>query len=58
MKGFRTTLLSGIVGTLGILEVADLSVIPDRYEGYITIGIAVSVFWLRLITSTKIGKAS
>lgn len=57
MKGWRTRILSGVIGTLGILEASDLSFIPDQYEGYITIGIAIAVFWLRQITTTAPGRA-
>lgn len=57
MKGYRTRILSGIIGTLGILEMSDLSFIPDEYEGYITIGIALSVYWLRQITTTPPGRS-
>lgn len=56
MKGWRTRLLSGVIGTLGILEVSDLSFIPDQYEGHVTVCIALSVFWLRQITTTAPGR--
>lgn len=57
MKGWRTRLLSGVIGTLGILEVSDLSFIPDAYEGYVTVGVAILVFWLRQVTTTAPGRA-
>ena len=51
----KTIIFNGLVGTFGILEVADLSVLPDEYEGYVIVAIAIVGFWLRLITSSAIG---
>lgn len=51
----KTIIFNGLVGTFGILEAADLSVIPDEYEGYVILAIAIVGFWLRLITSSAIG---
>lgn len=56
LKGWKTRILSGVIGTLGILELADLSFIPDKYEGMVTVAIAILVFWLRQVTTTPPGK--
>lgn len=50
----KTFWFNGLVGTFGILEAADLSVVPDAYEGYIIIGIAIIGFWLRMITTDPV----
>ena len=56
LKGWRTRILSLVVGTLGILEVSDLSFLPAQQEGWVTIGVAVAIFWLRQITTTPPGQ--
>lgn len=51
----RTIIFNGLVGTFGILEAADLSMLPDDYRGYVIVGIAITGMWLRLITTSAIG---
>ena len=56
LKGHKTQIWNCIVGTFGILEVADMSFLPDDYKGYAIVGIAVVSFWLRTITTGPIGE--
>lgn len=56
LKGYKTVLFNGIVGTLGVLEIADYSFLPDETRGIVLIAIAIAGVWLRLITTTPFGK--
>ena len=56
LKGYRTQVWNCIVGTFGILEVADLSFLPDEYQGYAIVAIAVVSFWLRTLTTGPVGE--
>ena len=55
LEGYRTQIWNCIVGTFGILEVADLSFLPDAYKGYAIVVIAVVSFWLRTLTTGPVG---
>ena len=56
MKGYKTLVFNGIVGTLGILETADFSFLPDETKGPLLIAVAIIGFWLRLLTTTPVGR--
>ena len=56
LKGYRTQIWNCIVGTFGILEVADLSFLPEAYKGWAILVIAVVSFWLRNITTGPVGE--
>ena len=57
MKGFRTIIFNGIVATVGILEAADYSFLSDEIKGPLLIGVAIGGMWLRLLTTTPMGKS-
>jgi len=57
MKGYRTIIFNGLVGTVGILETADFSFLSDDTKGPLLIAIAIIGFWLRLLTTTPMGGA-
>ena len=56
LKGYRTIIFNLIAGTLGILEAADLTFIPDPYGKYILIIVPIVNLWLRTITTGPIGQ--
>jgi hypothetical protein len=56
MKGYRTVIFNGVIGTLGILETADYSFLPDEIKGPLLIGVAIGGLWLRLLTTSPMGK--
>ena len=56
MKGWRTLLWSALIATAGVLEVTDFApLVPDRYEGWTLLAIALVTAWLRVITTSPIG---
>ena len=59
LKGWRTLLFSLLLATLGVVEATDwASLIPDGpNKGWILLGIAIIVAWLRVITTTPVGKS-
>ena len=59
MKGWRTLAWSGLVAAAGVLEVTDFSpLVPDRYQGWTLLAIALVTAWLRVITTTPVGGGS
>ena len=56
LRGYRTQIWNCIIGTFGILEVADLTFLPDAYKGYVIVAIAVISFWLRTLTTSPVGE--
>ena len=59
LKGWRTLLFSLLVATVGVLEVTDwASIVPDGpAKGWILLGISIAIAWLRVITTTPVGKS-
>jgi len=57
LKGYRTQIFNAVIGTVGILETADYSFIPDEYKGPLMIVIAVIGLWLRTLTTGPVGTA-
>ena len=58
LKGWRTVLFALLVATVGVLEAADwASIVPDGpAKGWILLAIALAIAWLRVITTTPIGR--
>ena len=58
LKGWRTVLFALLVATIGVLEAADwASIVPDGpAKGWILLAIALAIAWLRVITTTPIGR--
>ena len=59
MKGWRTIVFSLVVAFLGVAEVTDWTeLVPDGpAKGWVLLGIAVAIAWLRVITTTPLGKS-
>ena len=59
MKGWRTIVFSLVVAFLGVAEVTDWAeLVPDGpAKGWVLLGIAVAIAWLRVITTTPLGKS-
>ena len=59
MKGWRTIVFSLVVAFLGVAEVTDWAeLVPDGpAKGWVLLGIAVAIAWLRIITTTPLGKS-
>lgn len=59
MKGWRTIIFSLVVAFLGVAEVTDWAeLVPDGpAKGWVLLGIAVAIAWLRVITTTPLGKS-
>ena len=58
LKGWRTMLFALLVATLGVLEATDwASIVPDgTNKGYWLLAISLAIAWLRLVTTTPIGR--
>lgn len=58
LKGWRTVLFALMVATIGVLEATDwASIVPDGpNKGWWLLGIALVTAWLRVITTTPIGR--
>ena len=58
LKGWRTVLFALLVATVGVLEATDwASIVPDGpAKGWILLAIALAIAWLRVITTTPIGR--
>ncbi len=58
LKGWRTLIFSLLVAALGVAEATDWSqLIPDGpQKGWALLGIALGIAWLRVITTTPVGK--
>lgn len=57
MKGKRTMIFNGVIMTLGFIETADLSFLPVTWSGPLLIAVGVGGIWLRILTSTPVGKS-
>ena len=59
MKGWRTIIFSLIVAFLGVAEVTDWAeLVPNGpAKGWVLLCIAVAIAWLRVITTTPLGKS-
>ncbi len=59
LRGWRTLLFSLLLATLGVMEATDwASIVPDGpHKGYWLLAIALSIAWLRAITTTPIGRS-
>lgn len=57
MKGKRTMIFQGAILTLGFIETADLSFLPPETSGPILIFVGIGGIWLRILTSTPVGKS-
>lgn len=57
MKGWRTlafNILTGIVPILSLTEWVDI--LPPDYVPYWMLGVAIANVWLRMITTTPVGR--
>ena len=59
LKGWRTILFSLLVATVGVLEATNWAdLIPDGpQKGWIILLIGIATAWLRVITTTPVGKS-
>ena len=58
MKGYRTIVLAVVSGVLALLETQDvLNILPDSLEKLIAPAIALLMFVMRYLTSSKVGKS-
>jgi hypothetical protein len=58
MKGFKTILAGGAVVALGLLEQFDItSIVPDKFDELAVAVVGALMIYLRMITSTKVGKS-
>jgi len=55
-KGYKTVIFNLIAGTLGVLEISDLSFLPADYGKYVTVFVALGNLWLRTLTTGPIGE--
>jgi hypothetical protein len=57
LKGYRTVLVNTLLTIMPILEMTELlSVLPDGWQNWYAIAMAVINLWLRSITTTPLGK--
>jgi hypothetical protein len=57
LKGYRTILVNVLMTIMPILEMTELlSVLPDGWQNWYAIAMAVINLWLRSITTTPMGK--
>jgi hypothetical protein len=57
LKGYRTILVNTLLTVMPILEMTELlSVLPDGWQNWYAIAMAVINLWLRSITTTPMGK--
>lgn len=57
LKGYRTVLVNTLLTIMPILEMTELlSVLPDGWQNWYAIAMAVINLWLRSITTTPMGK--
>jgi hypothetical protein len=59
LKGWRTLFFSLLVATIGVAEATDwAAIIPDGpARGWVLLAIALAIAWLRVITTTKVGRS-
>jgi hypothetical protein len=57
LKGYRTMAVNTLLMVMPILEMSELlSVLPDGWQNWYAIAMAVINLWLRSITTTPFGK--
>jgi hypothetical protein len=57
LKGYRTILVNVFMSIMPILEMSELlQVMPDGWQNWYAIAMAVINLWLRSITTTPMGK--
>ena len=57
LKGYRTVLVNVLLTIMPVLEMSEiLEVMPDGWENWYAIAMAVINLWLRSITTTPMGK--
>ena len=57
LKGYRTILVNVLLTIMPVLEMSEiLEVMPDGWENWYAIAMAVINLWLRSITTTPMGK--
>jgi hypothetical protein len=57
LKGYRTVAVNSLLMVMPILEMSELlSVLPDGWQNWYAIAMAVINLWLRSITTTPLGK--
>jgi hypothetical protein len=57
LKGYRTVAVNTLLMVMPILEMSELlSVLPDGWQNWYAIAMAVINLWLRSITTTPVGK--
>jgi hypothetical protein len=57
LKGYRTIMVNTLLTVMPILEMTELlSVLPDGWQNWYAIAMAVINLWLRSITTTPMGK--
>jgi hypothetical protein len=57
LKGYRTMAVNTLLMVMPILEMSELlSVLPEGWQNWYAIAMAVINLWLRSITTTPVGK--
>lgn len=57
LKGYRTILVNVLMTIMPVLEMSEiLEVMPDGWQNWYAIAMAVINLWLRSITTTPMGK--
>jgi hypothetical protein len=57
LKGYRTILVNVLMTIMPLLEMSEvLDVMPDGWQNWYAIAMAVINLWLRSITTTPMGK--
>lgn len=57
LKGYRTVLVNVLMTVMPVLEMSEiLEVMPDGWQNWYAIAMAVINLWLRSITTTPMGK--
>lgn len=57
LKGYRTILVNVLMTVMPVLEMSEiLEVMPDGWQNWYAIAMAVINLWLRSITTTPMGK--
>lgn len=57
LKGYRTVLVNVLLTIMPVLEMSEiLEVMPDGWQNWYAIAMAVINLWLRSITTTPMGK--
>ena len=57
LKGYRTILVNVLMTVMPVLEMSEiLEIMPEGWENWYAIAMAVINLWLRSITTTPMGK--